>query len=92
MEDAKRCPLWHGMFLFLLGPVTGCVEQQFTDPPDRFLLPTATTHSSPHSQATVTGAPTPMPSRRAALSPTNASSSRSLEPIRATSVPLGCSA
>lgn len=29
MEDYKRRLLWHGMFLFLLGLLTGLVEQQF---------------------------------------------------------------
>lgn len=32
MEDSKRRLLWHGMFLFLLGLVTGFVEQQFNNP------------------------------------------------------------
>ena len=32
MEDSKRAMLWHGMFLFLLGLVTGLVEQQFRNP------------------------------------------------------------
>ena len=31
MEDSKRRLLWHGMFLFLLGLVTGFVEQKFTN-------------------------------------------------------------
>ncbi len=31
MEDAKRRLLWHGMFLFLLGLLTGFVEQRFTN-------------------------------------------------------------
>jgi len=30
--DAKRRLLWHGMFLFLLGLLTGLVEQQFSNP------------------------------------------------------------
>lgn len=29
MEDTKRRLLWHGMFLFLLGLLTGLVEPQF---------------------------------------------------------------
>ncbi|MCI0586970.1 MAG: hydrogenase [Planctomycetes bacterium] len=29
MPDAKRRLLWHGMFLFLLGLLTGLVEQKF---------------------------------------------------------------
>ncbi len=29
MEDNRRRLLWHGMFLFLLGLLTGLVEQQF---------------------------------------------------------------
>jgi len=29
MDDRKRQILWHGMFLFLLGLLTGLVEQQF---------------------------------------------------------------
>ena len=29
MDDYKRRLLWHGMFLFLLGLLTGLVEQQF---------------------------------------------------------------
>ena len=32
MEDTKRRLLWHGMFLFLLGLLTGFVEQKFTNP------------------------------------------------------------
>jgi hydroxylaminobenzene mutase len=32
MEDKKRRLLWHGMFLFLLGLLTGFVEQKFTNP------------------------------------------------------------
>ncbi|MBI2840758.1 MAG: hydrogenase [Acidobacteria bacterium] len=32
MEDSKRRLLWHGMFLFLLGLLTGLVEQQFKNP------------------------------------------------------------
>ena len=32
MEDTRRRLLWHGMFLFLLGLLTGFVEQQFTNP------------------------------------------------------------
>lgn len=32
MEDYKRPLLWHGMFLFVLGLLTGFVEQQFTNP------------------------------------------------------------
>jgi len=32
MEDSKRRLLWHGMFLFLLGLLTGLVEQKFTNP------------------------------------------------------------
>ena len=32
MEDAKRRLLWNGMFLFLLGLLTGLVEQQFRNP------------------------------------------------------------
>ena len=31
MEDAKRRLLWHGMFLFLLGLLTGLVEQKFNN-------------------------------------------------------------
>lgn len=31
MEDSKRRLLWHGMFLFLLGLLTGFVEGQFTN-------------------------------------------------------------
>jgi len=31
MEDAKRRLMWHGMFLFLLGLVTGLVEQRFSN-------------------------------------------------------------
>ena len=32
MEDIKRRLLWHGMFLFLLGLLTGFVEQKFNNP------------------------------------------------------------
>lgn len=32
MEDSKRRLLWHGMFLFLLGLLTGFVEQRFSNP------------------------------------------------------------
>ena len=32
MEDTKRRLLWHGMFLFLLGLLTGFVEQMFNNP------------------------------------------------------------
>jgi (hydroxyamino)benzene mutase len=32
MEDKKRQLLWHGMFLFLIGLITGFVEQEFTNP------------------------------------------------------------
>jgi (hydroxyamino)benzene mutase len=32
MEENKRRLLWHGMFLFLLGLLTGLVEQKFTNP------------------------------------------------------------
>ncbi len=32
MEDSKRRLLWHGMFLFLLGLITGFVEQKFSNP------------------------------------------------------------
>jgi (hydroxyamino)benzene mutase len=32
MEDTRRRLLWHGMFLFLLGLLTGFVEQKFTNP------------------------------------------------------------
>ncbi len=32
MDDSKRRLLWHGMFLFLLGLITGFVEPQFTNP------------------------------------------------------------
>lgn len=31
MHDAKRRLIWHGMFLFLLGLLTGLVEPQFTN-------------------------------------------------------------
>jgi hydroxylaminobenzene mutase len=31
MEDANRRLMWHGMFLFLLGLVTGFVEQRFAN-------------------------------------------------------------
>ena len=30
--DSKRRLIWHGMFLFLLGLLTGFVEQQFNNP------------------------------------------------------------
>src|SRR3979490_1892459 len=30
--DTKRRLLWHGMFLFLLGLLTGFVEQRFANP------------------------------------------------------------
>ena len=33
MDDSKRRLLWHGMFLFLLGLITGFVEQKFSNPP-----------------------------------------------------------
>jgi hydroxylaminobenzene mutase len=32
MEDSKRKLIWHGMFLFLLGLVTGFVEPKFRNP------------------------------------------------------------
>ena len=32
MEDTKRRLLWHGMFLFLLGLLTGFVEQKLNNP------------------------------------------------------------
>ena len=32
MEDTKRRLLWHGMFLFLLGLLTGFLEQKFSNP------------------------------------------------------------
>lgn len=32
MQDTKRRLLWHGMFLFLLGLLTGLVEQRFNNP------------------------------------------------------------
>lgn len=32
MADKKRRLLWHGMFLFLLGLLTGLVEQKFANP------------------------------------------------------------
>jgi len=32
MENAKRRLLWHGMFLFLLGLLTGLVEEKFKNP------------------------------------------------------------
>jgi len=32
MQDVKRRLIWHGMFLFLLGLVTGLVETQFSNP------------------------------------------------------------
>jgi hydroxylaminobenzene mutase len=32
MEDAKRKVLWHGMFLFLLGLLTGFLELKFRNP------------------------------------------------------------
>jgi (hydroxyamino)benzene mutase len=32
MADSKRRLLWHGMFLFLLGLLTGFVEQKVTNP------------------------------------------------------------
>jgi hydroxylaminobenzene mutase len=31
MEDSKRRLIWHGMFLFLLGLLTGFIEQKFTN-------------------------------------------------------------
>jgi hydroxylaminobenzene mutase len=32
VENSKRRLIWHGMFLFLLGLLTGFVEQQFNNP------------------------------------------------------------
>lgn len=32
IDDSKRRLLWHGMFLFLLGLLTGFVEQNFSNP------------------------------------------------------------
>lgn len=32
MPDRKRQLLWHGAFLFLLGLLTGLVQQEFTNP------------------------------------------------------------
>ncbi len=32
LEDARRRLIWHGMFLFLLGLLTGFVEQSFRNP------------------------------------------------------------
>jgi (hydroxyamino)benzene mutase len=32
VEDTKRRLLWHGMFLFLIGLLTGFVEQKFANP------------------------------------------------------------
>lgn len=32
MDDSKRRLIWHGMFLFLLGLLTGFVEPQFRNP------------------------------------------------------------
>jgi hydroxylaminobenzene mutase len=32
MNDARRRLIWHGAFLFLLGLLTGFVEQKFTNP------------------------------------------------------------
>lgn len=32
MDGIKRRLLWHGLFLFLLGLLTGFVEQQFSNP------------------------------------------------------------
>jgi (hydroxyamino)benzene mutase len=32
MEDSRRRLIWHGMFLFLLGLLTGFVEQKFINP------------------------------------------------------------
>jgi len=32
VEDSNRRLMWHGMFLFLLGLLTGLVEQHFTNP------------------------------------------------------------
>jgi len=31
MENANRRVMWHGMFLFLLGLITGLLEQRFTN-------------------------------------------------------------
>jgi hydroxylaminobenzene mutase len=31
MEDSRRRLIWHGMFLFLLGLLTGFIEQKFTN-------------------------------------------------------------
>jgi hydroxylaminobenzene mutase len=33
METTNRQLMWHGMFLFLLGLVTGLLEQRFTNMP-----------------------------------------------------------
>ena len=32
MDDSRRRLIWHGMFLFLLGLLTGLVEQSFANP------------------------------------------------------------
>ncbi|HEV7673046.1 MAG TPA: hypothetical protein VGQ12_00805 [Candidatus Angelobacter sp.] len=32
MEDSRRKLIWHGMFLFLLGLLTGFVETKFANP------------------------------------------------------------
>jgi (hydroxyamino)benzene mutase len=32
MDDSKRRLIWHGVFLFLLGLLTGFVEQKFVNP------------------------------------------------------------
>jgi len=32
MDDSRRRLIWHGMFLFLLGLLTGFVETKFTNP------------------------------------------------------------
>jgi len=32
MNNSKRCLLWHGMFLFLLGLFTGLLEQHLNNP------------------------------------------------------------
>jgi (hydroxyamino)benzene mutase len=32
MDDNKRRLIWHGMFLFLIGLLTGLVEQKFVNP------------------------------------------------------------
>lgn len=32
MDDSRRKLIWHGMFLFLLGLLTGFVETKFTNP------------------------------------------------------------